>query len=98
MDKDLERFIKICNLKMRLKDAVKNLGFENKNGVLFVKPYGFYDTNIKFDDTEFIIWNTENPNRKISRYYSIVLKDVNNGIYKEQEFVESLLKLLYERD
>ena len=94
MDKDLERFIKICNLKFRLKYAIKSLGFEDKNGVLFVKENGMYDLNIKFDDTEMILWNNENPNKRVSRYYSIILKDVTNGIYEEKEFVESLLKLI----
>lgn len=94
MDKDLERFVKICNLKFRLKDAVKSLGFEDKNGVLFVKENGMYDLNVKFDDTEMILWSNENCNKRVSRYYSIILKDVTNGIYKEKEFVESLLKLI----
>ena len=94
MDKDLERFVKTCNLKFRLKDVVKSLGFEDKNKVLFVKENGKCDLNVKFDDTEMILWNNENPNKRVSRYYSIILKDTINGIYEEKEFVESLLKLI----
>ena len=94
MDKDLERFVKTCNLKFRLKDAVKSLGFEDKNEVLFVKENGMYDLNVKFDDVEMILWSNENPDKRVSRYYSIILKDTINGIYEEKEFVESLLKLI----
>lgn len=94
MDKDLEKFVKICNLKFRLKDAMKSLGFEDKNGVLFVKENGMCDLNVKFDDTELILWNSENPNKRVFRHYNIILKDVTDGIYEEKEFVESLLKLI----
>ena len=94
MGKELDRFVRICNLKYKLKNIIKSLGFEDKNGTLFVRPNEIYDTNFKFDDEVLLLWNNEKPARKISRNYNVILEDIDDNIYEAEEFIEGLLTSL----
>ena len=72
----LDKYVKMMNTKINLKEAAKKFGFESANGVLFRKWEGNEDDgetwNIKFDDDCIDIWFSKNPRRRTSQYYNAI--------------------------
>lgn len=94
MSKNLDDFVKLCNLKYRLKKTVESLGFENKNNALFIKPRNDYSgLYVKFDDNELSAWDSDNTRRKISKSYDIIMYDIEYEQYTESEIIKNILKL-----
>ena len=88
----LDKYVKMMNTKINLKEAAKKLGFESANGVLFRKDEGNEDDgetwNIKFDDDCIDIWFSKNPRRRTSQYYSAIRTEVDKGFYTEEKYIE----------
>ena len=85
----LDRYVKIMNTKLNLKEAAKKMGFVSINGVLFRKYTEDDETwNIKFDDECIDIWFSRNPRRRTSQYYNAIRTEVDKGFYTEEKYIE----------
>ena len=90
----LERYIKILNTKLNLKEAAEKLGFESTNEVLYVREDdGAY---IKFDDEEIDVWFNNIPRRRTSQYYNLIRTEVDKGFYTEELYIKYALENLKE--
>ena len=92
MKMTLDRYVKIINTKLNLKIVAEKLGFENINGVLFLRESdGAY---LKFDDEELDVWFSNRPRRRTSQYYNAIRTVIDDGYYTEETYIKWALENL----
>lgn len=90
----LDMFVKIVNLKFNLKKVLKEMNFEETNGVLFIKSNEPESIFVKFDDNDIIFWVGNHTAKRFENLYSTVLDDIEKGKYTEESFIKYSIELL----
>ena len=91
--KALEEFVQKINMKLRIKDAVKELGFKPINDVLYSKN-DCCDISLKFDENEICMWCNENPRYKLYKTYNLIRMEVSKEYCDEKGFIQKMLNKL----
>ncbi len=93
-DPELDRFVSIINIKLRIKDTAKQLGFTPTNDVLFSKQCDDMIIYMKFDDDCVSMWSNKDPQKKYDKIYLTIRESIDNGYYDEKGFIENAIDLL----
>ena len=88
----LERYVKMINTKLNLKEAAVKLGFARINGVLYFRESDY--AYLKFDDEEIDAWYGDTPRRRTSQYYNMIRTEVEKGFYTEELYIKYALENL----
>ena len=56
MDTELENFIKNVNVKLNLKQVIKNLEFTQQNDMYYYKEIEGKNVHVKFEEDEMVMW------------------------------------------
>lgn len=91
---NIDEFVKIVNLKHKLKKVLVDMHFEETNGVLFIKTGEPEPIYVKFDDNDIIFWLGDYTAKRFENLYLSVLDGIEKGKYTEESFVKYSLELL----
>ena len=93
-DPELDKFVSIVNIKLRIKDTAKQLGFTPTNDVLFSKHHDDKIIYMKFDSDCVSMWSNKDPRKKYDKLYITIRESIDNGYYDEKGFIENAIDLL----
>ena len=93
MDADLEKFIKIINVKLNLKQAIKELEFIQQNDTYYYKEIEGKNVHVKFEQDEMVMWLSGND-KKYTKYYNSLRSEKDRGLYTELEYINETINLI----
>ena len=93
MDADLANFIKIINVKLNLKQAIKELEFIQQNDTYYYKEIEGKNVHVKFEQDEMVIWLGGND-KKYTKYYNSLRSEKDRGLYTELEYINETINLI----
>ena len=93
MDIDLANFIKNVNVKLNLKQAIKDLEFTQQNDMYYYKEIEGKNVHVKFEQDEMTMWLSGNT-KKYTKYYNSLRSEKDRGLYTELDYINETINLI----
>ena len=93
MDIDLANFIKNINVKLNLKQAIKDLEFTQQNDMYYFKEIEGKNVHVKFEQDEMVMWLSGND-KKYTKYYNSLRSEKDRGLYTELDYINETINLI----
>lgn len=93
MDIDLANFIKSVNVKLNLKQAIKDLEFTQQNDMYYYKEIEGKNVHVKFEQDEMTMW-LSGDTKKYTKYYKSLRSEKDRGLYTELEYINETINLI----
>jgi hypothetical protein len=93
MDIDLANFIKNVNVKLNLKQAIKDLEFTQQNDMYYYKEIEGKNVHVKFEQDEMTMW-LSGDTKKYTKYYKSLRSEKDRGLYTELEYLNETINLI----
>jgi hypothetical protein len=93
MDIDLANFIKNVNVKLNLKQAIKDLEFTQQNDMYYYKEIEGKNVHVKFEQDEMTIW-LSGDTKKYTKYYKSLRSEKDRGLYTELDYINETINLI----
>ena len=93
MDVDLVNFIKNINVKLNLKQAIKDLEFTQQNDMYYYKEIEGKNVHVKFEQDEMVMWLSGND-KKYTKYYNSLRSEKDRGLYTELDYINETINLI----
>lgn len=93
MDIDLANFIKNINVKLNLKQAIKDLEFTQQNDMYYYKEIEGKNVHVKFEQDEMVMWLSGND-KKYTKYYNSLRSEKDRGLYTELDYINETINLI----
>jgi hypothetical protein len=93
MDIDLANFIKNVNVKLNLKQAIKDLEFTQQNDMYYYKEIEGKNVHVKFEQDEMTMW-LSGDTKKYTKYYKSLRSEKDRGLYTELEYINETINLI----
>ena len=95
MDADLEKFIKIINVKLNLKQAIKELEFIQQNDTYYYKEIEGKNVHVKFENDEIVMW-LSGSTKKYTKYYNSLRSEKDRGANTESDYINETIQIIIE--
>lgn len=93
MDIDLANFIKNINVKLNLKQAIKDLEFTQQNDMYYYKEIEGKNVHVKFEQDEMTMW-LSGDTKKYTKYYNSLRSEKDRGLYTELDYINETINLI----
>ena len=93
MDADLANFIKNINVKLNLKQAIKDLEFTQQNDMYYYKEIEGKNVHVKFEQDEMTMW-LSGDTKKYTKYYTSLRSEKDRGLYTELDYINETINLI----
>ena len=93
MDIELENFIKNVNVKLNLKQVIKNLEFTQQNDMYYYKEIEGKNVHAKFEQDEMVMW-LSGDTKKYTKSYKSIRSEKDRGLYTELDYINETINLI----
>lgn len=93
MDIDLANFIKSVNVKLNLKQAIKDLEFTQQNDMYYYKEIEGKNVHVKFEQDEMTMW-LSGDTKKYTKYYKSLRSEKDRGLHTELDYINETINLI----
>ena len=95
MDAELEKFVKCINVKLNLKQVIKDLEFTQQNESYYFKEIEGKNVHVKFENDEIVMW-LSGSTKKYTKYYNSLRSEKDRGANTESNYINETIQIIIE--
>ena len=91
MNKELEKYLQELEVKLNMKYAAENMGFEKKDRDYYVRKDA-YKIHLLFKEDHLVMWTDAHLETAVVKNYIKLYNEIDRGIHSPKEFLYKTIK------